>query len=89
MGVFWSFYSLVRLSLTNDTCSGWHGCWGVCYTYAGWFGCGALKECKDLGIGDRKRIDRALEKGFKYLLDKQHADGSWGEDFKVSHHNST
>lgn len=61
---------------------GWHGCWGVCYTYAGWFALGALTECKHLGIGNRSKIDRALEKGFAYLLDKQHEDGSWGEDFK-------
>eukprot|EP01125_Pyxidicula_operculata_P010681 TRINITY_DN3518_c0_g1_i1.p1 TRINITY_DN3518_c0_g1~~TRINITY_DN3518_c0_g1_i1.p1 ORF type:complete len:776 (-),score=192.12 TRINITY_DN3518_c0_g1_i1:88-2415(-) len=59
---------------------GWHGCWGVCYTYAGWFACSALSECLELGIGTG--IKPVLEKGWKFLLEKQKPDGSWGEDFK-------
>lgn len=37
---------------------------------------------KELGIGSVTQIDRALKKGFDYLLQFQHEDGSWGEDFK-------
>jgi len=54
----------------------------VCYTYAGWFGLTTLAECKKLGLGNPSKIDHALAKGFEFLLDKQHEDGGWGEDFK-------
>jgi len=58
----------------------WHGCWGVCYTYAGWFGIHALTMAKKFGIG--KDVNFTLQKAYAFLLSKQHKDGSWGEDFK-------
>eukprot|EP01128_Nolandella_sp_AFSM9_P003513 TRINITY_DN150_c3_g1_i1.p1 TRINITY_DN150_c3_g1~~TRINITY_DN150_c3_g1_i1.p1 ORF type:complete len:801 (-),score=149.28 TRINITY_DN150_c3_g1_i1:66-2429(-) len=61
---------------------GWHGCWGVCYTYAGWFALNCLSDMLSLGIGDSVRIKKALRLGFNFLLKRQHADGSWGEDFR-------
>jgi len=59
---------------------GWHGCWGVCYTYAAWFACNLLSDCKQLGIG--QNLDVTLNKAYSFLLSKQRADGGWGEDFK-------
>jgi len=35
---------------------------------------------KKFGIGNN--LDTCLDKAFKFLLSKQHKDGSWGEDFK-------
>lgn len=60
-----------------------HGCWGVCNTYGAWFATGALSLAKEFKIGDVSKIDATLKKGYDFLLSKQHADGGWGEDFKV------
>jgi squalene cyclase len=53
----------------------WHGSWGVCYTYATWFGVEALVA---MGERDSEHVHRACQ----FLLDHQKADGSWGEDFR-------
>jgi len=58
----------------------WHGCWAVCYTYGIWFATNALTMAKEAGIG--QNVDATLKKSRQFLLEKQHADGSWGEDFK-------
>uniref|UniRef100_A0A6B2KZ30 Terpene cyclase/mutase family member n=1 Tax=Arcella intermedia TaxID=1963864 RepID=A0A6B2KZ30_9EUKA len=58
----------------------WHGCWGVCYTYAGWFAINALTMAKQFGIG--RDVEPTIKKGTQFLLSHQHEDGSWGEDFK-------
>jgi len=62
---------------------GWHGCWGVCYTYAAWYASQALADCYENGIITSDSSEFAtFQKGLKYIASKQHEDGSWGEDFK-------
>lgn len=73
----------ISLRFTYFFHSGWHGCWGVCYTYAGWFALTTLSGCLEKKVGDTTQIAKSLEKGFAYILDKQHEDGSWGENFRV------
>lgn len=53
----------------------WYGSWGVCFTYATWFGIEGLLAAGE----DRKspRVRRACE----FLLSKQEADGGWGESY--------
>jgi squalene/oxidosqualene cyclase-like protein len=53
----------------------WHGSWGVCYTYAAWFGIIALCEA------GQERCE-TVRKACEFLLSKQKEDGGWGEDFR-------
>jgi squalene/oxidosqualene cyclase-like protein len=52
----------------------WYGGWGVCFTYATWFGIDALATT---GV-DHERIDRAC----RFLLDRQRKDGAWSESYR-------
>ncbi len=53
-----------------------YGGWGICFTYATWFGIDALALSGD--SSDRARIERAC----RFLLERQRADGAWGESFR-------
>lgn len=54
----------------------WYGSWGVCFTYAMWFGCESLHA-----LGEEYESCEALRKACKFLLDKQRPDGGWGESY--------
>jgi lanosterol synthase len=54
----------------------WYGGWGICFTYATWFGIDAL--AMEGESQDRVRIERAC----RFLLDRQRKDGAWGESFR-------
>lgn len=54
----------------------WKGSWGVCFTYAIWFGIEALA-----GIGEFASNSECSRKACEFLLTKQNADGGWGESF--------
>lgn len=63
---------------TNQRADGsWYGSWGICFTYAAMF---ALESLKTQGetYGTSERVRRAC----KFLLDRQNADGGWGESYK-------
>jgi squalene/oxidosqualene cyclase-like protein len=49
------------------------GSWGVCFVYGTWFGVTGL-----LAAGARPR-DAAIERACAFILDRQRADGGWGE----------
>eukprot|EP01113_Clastostelium_recurvatum_P013550 TRINITY_DN1720_c0_g1_i1.p1 TRINITY_DN1720_c0_g1~~TRINITY_DN1720_c0_g1_i1.p1 ORF type:complete len:772 (-),score=162.82 TRINITY_DN1720_c0_g1_i1:108-2333(-) len=53
----------------------WHGSWGVCYTYAGWFG---IEGMIAAGVPPS---DPAIVKACKFFLSKQREDGGWGESY--------
>jgi len=56
----------------------WYGSWGVCFTYACWFGCEALEACdRVLGTDSTQRLTKAAD----FLLAKQRPDGGWGESY--------
>jgi squalene/oxidosqualene cyclase-like protein len=55
----------------------WYGSWGVCFTYAAWFGLEAL-AC----INETYKNSEAAKKGCDFLVAKQRADGGWGESYK-------
>jgi lanosterol synthase len=64
------------LKRTQRPDGSWHGCWGVCYTYAIWFAVGAL--CV---VGESK--SETVTKALDFLLRHQRSDdGGWGEDFR-------
>jgi squalene/oxidosqualene cyclase-like protein len=51
----------------------WEGAWGVCFTYATWFGVWGLVAA---GAGP---ADRALRRACDFLVAHQSPDGGWGE----------
>jgi len=55
----------------------WYGAWGICFTYAGMFALEALASVKET----YSRSPR-VRKGVKFFLDRQMADGGWGETYK-------
>jgi cycloartenol synthase len=54
----------------------WYGSWGVCFTYAGWFGCTSLAA-----LGDTYESSASLRKACQFLLSKQRPNGGWGESY--------
>jgi len=54
----------------------WVGSWGVCFTYAAWFGVEALSM-----YGETYETSKELQMACAFLLSKQNPDGGWGESF--------
>ncbi|XP_057447337.1 cycloartenol synthase-like [Lotus japonicus] len=54
----------------------WYGSWGICYTYATWFGIKGLIAASK-SYQESKSIRRACE----FLLSKQLLSGGWGESY--------
>lgn len=54
----------------------WYGSWGVCFTYAGWFGILGL-----VAAGRSYEDSKAIQKACSFLLSKQLASGGWGESY--------
>lgn len=55
----------------------WYGSWGVCFTYAAWLSCEALK------LAELPAGSEAFRRSNAFLLSKQRADGGWAEDFNA------
>ncbi|KAI5336565.1 hypothetical protein L3X38_015833 [Prunus dulcis] len=54
----------------------WYGSWGVCFTYAGWFG------IKGLAAAGRTYNDcSSIRKACDFLLSKELPSGGWGESY--------
>ncbi|XP_062078730.1 lupeol synthase-like isoform X1 [Humulus lupulus] len=64
---------------TQNPDGSWYGRWGLCYTYAAWFGVEALVAC-----GKNYTNCPNLRKACQYLLSKQLSDGGWGESYLSS-----
>ncbi|GBG00568.1 cycloartenol synthase [Raphidocelis subcapitata] len=54
----------------------WYGSWGVCFTYAAWFGAAALAA-----LGHSAHDDPALARASAFTVSKQRLDGGWGESY--------
>lgn len=52
------------------------GFWGICYTYASWFGLGALAAC-----GKTYCKSEIVHRACRFLLSKQNENGGWGESY--------
>jgi squalene/oxidosqualene cyclase-like protein len=55
----------------------WKGSWGVCFTYAVWFGVEAM-----VAVGETLSQSAEMRNACQFLLDKQNEDGGWGESFQ-------
>lgn len=53
-----------------------YGCWGVCFTYAGWFGIKGL-----VAAGRTYNNCLAIRKACDFLLSKELPGGGWGESY--------
>ncbi|XP_040364411.1 cycloartenol synthase-like [Rosa chinensis] len=54
----------------------WYGSWGVCFTYAGWFGIKGL-----VAAGRNYEDCSSIRKACDFLLSKELASGGWGESY--------
>jgi lanosterol synthase len=54
-----------------------YGSWGVCFTYAGWLVADMLQLAGEPAEGD------TLTRLARFFIEKQNADGGWGEDFNA------
>jgi len=55
----------------------WRGSWGVCFTYATWFG---IFGC--VAGGETIETSRVISSACDFLLSTQNEDGGWGESFQ-------
>ncbi|KAG6766616.1 hypothetical protein POTOM_027783 [Populus tomentosa] len=53
-----------------------YGSWGVCFTYAGWFGIKGL-----VAAGMTYNSSSSIRKACDYMLSKELAGGGWGESY--------
>jgi len=58
----------------------WYGGWAVCFTYATWFSIEALMQGK--AYIDTNTHKQCIQKASNFLLNKQMADGGWGETYE-------
>ncbi|KAG2411638.1 hypothetical protein HFD88_009194 [Aspergillus terreus] len=54
----------------------WYGSWGICFTYAIMFAVQSLEL-----VGQTWQTSERVRRACKFLLDKQKADGGWGEHY--------
>lgn len=54
----------------------WYGSWGVCFTYACWFGIEGLVDTGE------KVTSKYVKRACAFLLSQQRDDGGWGETFE-------
>ena len=57
---------------------GWFGSWAICFTYSTMFVLGALAS-----VGETYETSARVRRTCAFLLDKQMADGGWGESYMV------
>ncbi|PLW08132.1 hypothetical protein PCANC_26249 [Puccinia coronata f. sp. avenae] len=91
MSLFNSYYPDYRAADISRACEGaikfvhsaqrgdgsWYGSWGVCFTYATMF---ALES---LSLNNESYNNSlSVRKACRFLLDRQMADGGWGESFE-------
>ncbi len=60
----------------------WYGGWGVCFTYATWFGVEAMRMAMGKGYYDDAVLAAGMQRACGFLMGKQKADGGWGETFE-------
>ena len=55
----------------------WYGSWGICFSYAGMFALESLAA-----VGETYTNSERVRRACKFFLDRQRADGGWGESYK-------
>ena len=54
----------------------WYGSWGICFAYAAMFSLESLSS-----VGEIYTTSERVRKACKFLIDRQMADGGWGESY--------
>lgn len=62
----------------------WYGGWAVCFTYATWFGVEVLSKAIGKNYLDDALLKAPIAQACLFLIDKQKADGGWGETYESS-----
>ncbi|CAG8086924.1 unnamed protein product [Penicillium nalgiovense] len=57
----------------------WYGSWGICFTYAALFALESLAS-----VGETYETSADSRRGCDFLIEKQQADGGWGESYLSS-----
>lgn len=57
----------------------WYGSWGICFTYAAMFALESLAS-----VGETYETSDNSRRGCDFLIEKQQADGGWGESYLSS-----
>lgn len=57
---------------------GWHGSWGICFSYATMFALESLAL-----VGETYATSARVRKACQFLLSHQKEDGGWGESYEV------
>jgi squalene/oxidosqualene cyclase-like protein len=60
----------------------WYGSWAVCFTYGIWFAVETLTRTDLPDVYHPLQALTAAEKACNFLLERQNADGGWGEKFE-------
>lgn len=66
--------AFIKKSQESD--GSWYGSWGVCFTYATWFGIKGL-----VAAGMSYESSASIHKACDFLLSKQLPSGGWGESY--------
>lgn len=68
--------AVMYIEKTQTSDGSWYGSWGVCFTYATWFGVKGL-----VAAGKNYSNCSGIRKACDFLLSKQLQSGGWGESY--------
>ena len=57
----------------------WYGSWGICFAYGGMFALESLSS-----VGETYTTSERVRRACKFFVDRQMADGGWGESYASS-----
>ncbi|KAJ5199279.1 Prenyltransferase/squalene oxidase [Penicillium cf. griseofulvum] len=71
--------AVVHIKHVQRADGSWYGSWGICFTYAALFALESLAS-----VGETYETSADSRRGCEFLIEKQQADGGWGESYLSS-----